>query len=170
MFDKNTLIEAYENVLITLIKKRINELKFYVNQSTYSHMSLSVEFWHYDVNWNIYSLPESRFEQHKNVASDEFIILSDFEDDCPEVSKLRDIFESWEDIELVEDEDENMDMLFKLSHEALAEALCGNEVKPLLLDIFAENKALKNKPFNELIKVEDPDGRFDLNFIAAASQ
>lgn len=169
MFDKEKLIEVYESVLVILLNARMNELKFYVNQGAFSHMTLSAAFWHYDLYWNLWEKEDTRFTRHDDVSHGEFIILSDFEHGNPEVSKLRDIFESWEESELSDDEDENMEQLIKLAHEALALAIENTKVKSIFSDVFAENSELNSIPFNDLVKVQDPDGYFDINFLEAAN-
>ncbi|WDE07834.1 hypothetical protein SG34_013685 [Thalassomonas viridans] len=166
MFNKNELVSVYESALATLIEQRTGELKFYVIQEAFSHMSLSVAFWHYDMYWNLWEKPGKSFTKHDKVSNGEFIILSDFEKGSASIKALRDIFSSWEDDGLVENEDENMELLIKLAHEALARALNSARVKSLLLDIFSENEQLSEMPFQELVRVEDVDGHFDINFMA----
>lgn len=168
MINKNTLIAVYESVLITLLNERKSALHFYINQNAFSHMSLSVEFWHYDINWQIHSHPETHFSPHHHFLAAPFITLSDFEEDHSHVYELRDIMESWEKLE--QNGDGTLeDMLCLLSHEALAEALNKNTVKSLLLILFSENPALQTKSLHELVIVKDPDGRFDKNFMNVAA-
>ncbi|TOL46553.1 hypothetical protein, partial [Vibrio parahaemolyticus] len=77
--NKKRLIKYYKSALKTLLTSRKDELKFYAHQKSFSHMTLSVAFWHYDLHWNVWSKEGMDFERHSNCSPNPFIILSDFE-------------------------------------------------------------------------------------------
>ncbi|ENK2025123.1 hypothetical protein ACKGLS_000702 [Vibrio alginolyticus] len=166
MIDKTELVDCYKSVLLTLIDSRIDELKFYVSQKAFSHMTISVAFWHYDMHWNIWNKDGLDFVQHNQVSHGEFIILSDFERGNKNVSKLRDIMESWEEEEeLSGDEDEDIKLLIRIAHESLALAIESDEIKPLFLDILKETPSFEEASFNSMVRIEDEEGMFDVNFL-----
>ncbi|EJE3289523.1 hypothetical protein M4F77_004580 [Vibrio alginolyticus] len=165
MIDKTELVNCYKSVLLTLIDSRIDELKFYVSQKAFSHMTISVAFWHYDMHWNIWNKDGLDFVQHNQVSHGEFIILSDFERGNKNVSKLRDIMESWEEEELSGDEDEDIKLLIRIAHESLALAIESDGIKPLFLDILKENPSFEEASFNSMVRIEDEEGVFDVNFL-----
>lgn len=179
MIDKETLVKAYEDVLVLLLNNKVDEFKAHINHADFSHMTLSYELW--DVNdmyWNIWDKEGANAYQSSNGAlfNGEFIVLSDFEfEDEVEgwedaVTKLQDIFESLNGEDENEDEDEEYDqdkedevneahsLLIELTHETLALAVKSDKVQPLLLAMFSENSALKDIPFENLVYVNEPDG------------
>ena len=165
MVGKEELVGLYEKAILSLANQRKDELKFYVKQEAFSHMSLAVAFWHSDIYWNISEKSDGEFEEHEELDNQEFIIATDYTEDDADVLNLCNEFESWEDEKLSDDEDESMDLFFKLAHESLALALKGDKVKPLFEDILKENPTYKSEFFNEMVRVEDTDGRFDHNYM-----
>ncbi|ESP90608.1 MULTISPECIES: hypothetical protein [Pseudoalteromonas] len=165
MVSAEELSYVYENVLVKLIEQREKELKFYIQQPAFSHMTLSVAFWHSDMYWNLYQKESCEFTCHAKYDNQEFIILSDYEGRHPDISNLRDIFDGWSECEATENSDESLDLQFKLAHEALAIALCSERVKPLLEVLLETNNNYQKARYSEMIRVEDPDGRFDVNFL-----
>ncbi|RPB32635.1 hypothetical protein CYQ91_23465 [Vibrio diabolicus] len=140
--NKKRLIKYYKSALKTLLTSRKDELKFYAHQKSFSHMTLSVAFWHYDLHWNVWSKEGMDFERHPNCSPNPFIILSDFEVGNSNISRLRDIFEGWEALGSTDesDDDDKTEFFINLAHEALAVAIQSRTIKPLFLEIFAETK------------------------------
>ncbi|MCX8778951.1 hypothetical protein NOK93_24835 [Vibrio parahaemolyticus] len=155
-----------------MLTSRKDELKFYAHQKSFSHMTLSVAFWHYDLHWNVWSKEGMDFERHPNCSPNPFIILSDFEVGNSNISRLRDIFEGWEVLGSLDesDDDDKTEFFINLAHEALAVAIQSRTIKPLFLEIFAENSNIDDALFNERVRVRDEDGHFDINFLDLIQQ
>ncbi len=170
--NKKRLIKYYKSALKTLLTSRKDELKFYAHQKSFSHMTLSVAFWHYDLHWNVWSKVGMDFERHPNCSPNPFIILSDFEVGNSNISRLRDIFEGWEVLGSLDesDDDDKTEFFINLAHEALAVAIQSRTIKPLFLEIFAENSNIDDALFNERVRVRDEDGHFDINFLDLIQQ
>ncbi|ELB2962439.1 hypothetical protein ACEV8G_18660 [Vibrio parahaemolyticus] len=170
--NKKRLIKYYKSALKTLLTSRKDELKFYAHQKSFSHMTLSVAFWHYDLHWNVWSKEGMDFERHPNCSPNPFIILSDFEVGNSNISRLRDIFEGWEVLGSLDesDDDDKTEFFINLAHEALAVAIQSRTIKPLFLEIFAENSNIDDALFNERVRVRDEDGHFDTNFLDLIQQ
>ncbi|MDG2632690.1 hypothetical protein P7M35_22900 [Vibrio parahaemolyticus] len=170
--NKKRLIKYYKSALKTLLTSRKDELKFYAHQKSFSHMTLSVAFWHYDLHWNVWSKEGMDFERHPNCSPNPFIILSDFEVGNSNISRLRDIFEGWEVLGSLDesDDDDKTEFFINLAHEALAVAIQSRTIKPLFLEIFAENSNIDDALFNERVRVRDEDGHFDINFLDLIQQ
>ena len=170
--NKKRLIKYYKSALRTLLTSRKDELKFYAHQKSFSHMTLSVAFWHYDLHWNVWSKEGMDFERHPNCSPNPFIILSDFEVGNSNISRLRDIFEGWEVLGSLDesDDDDKTEFFINLAHEALAVAIQSRTIKPLFLEIFAENSNIDDALFNERVRVRDEEGYFDINFLDLIQQ
>ncbi|HHX8659740.1 TPA: hypothetical protein ACVO40_004266 [Vibrio diabolicus] len=170
--NKKRLIKYYKSALKTLLTSRKDELKFYAHQKSFSHMTLSVAFWHYDLHWNVWSKEGMDFERHPNCSPNPFIILSDFEVGNSNISRLRDIFEGWEVLGSLDesDDDDKTEFFINLAHEALAVAIQSRTIKPLFLEIFAENSNIDDALFNERVRVRVEDGHFDINFLDLIQQ
>ncbi|HHX8537453.1 hypothetical protein [Vibrio owensii] len=170
--NKKRLIKYYKSALKTLLTSRKDELKFYAHQKSFSHMTLSVAFWHYDLHWNVWSKKGMDFERHPNCSPNPFIILSDFEVGNSNISRLRDIFEGWEVLGSLDesDDDDKTEFFINLAHEALAVAIQSRTIKPLFLEIFAENSNIDDALFNERVRVRDEEGHFDINFLDLIQQ
>ncbi|EMY6467107.1 hypothetical protein M1D72_06050 [Vibrio sp. AK197] len=170
--NKKRLIKYYKSALKTLLTSRKDELKFYAHQKSFSHMTLSVAFWHYDLHWNVWSKEGMDFERHPNCSPNPFIILSDFEVGNSNISRLRDIFEGWEVLGSLDesDDDDKTEFFINLAHEALAVAIQSRTIKPLFLEIFAENSNIDDALFNERVRVRDEEGHFDINFLDLIQQ
>ncbi|HCM0846630.1 TPA: hypothetical protein N2782_004704 [Vibrio parahaemolyticus] len=170
--NKKRLIKYYKSALKTLLTSRKDELKFYAHQKSFSHMTLSVAFWHYDLHWNVWSKEGMDFERHSNCSPNPFIILSDFEVGNSNISRLRDIFEGWEVLGSLDesDDDDKTEFFINLAHEALVVAIQSRTIKPLFLEIFAENSNIDDALFNERVRVRDEDGHFDINFLDLIQQ
>ncbi|UTZ22041.1 hypothetical protein [Vibrio campbellii] len=170
--DKKRLIKYYKSALKTLLTSRKDELKFYAHQKSFSHMTLSVAFWHYDLHWNVWSKEGMDFERHPNCSPNPFIILSDFEVGNSNISRLRDIFEGWEALGSTDesDDDDKTEFFINLAHEALAVAIQSRTIKPLFLEIFAENSNIDDALFNERVRVRDEEGHVDINFLDLIQQ
>ena len=135
-------------------------------------MTLSVAFWHYDLHWNVWSKEGMDFERHPNCSPNPFIILSDFEVGNSNISRLRDIFEGWEALGSTDesDDDDKTEFFINLAHEALAVAIQSRTIKPLFLEIFAENLNIDDALFNERVRVRDEEGHVDINFLDLIQQ
>ncbi|PTQ14260.1 hypothetical protein CWO33_13645 [Vibrio splendidus] len=170
--NKKRLIKYYKSALKTLLTSRKDELKFYAHQKSFSHMTLSVAFWHYDLHWNVWSKEGMDFECHPNCSPNPFIILSDFEVGNSNISRLRDIFEGWEVLGSLDesDDDDKTEFFINLAHEALAVAIQSRTIKPLFLEIFAENSNIDDALFNERVRVRDEEGHVDINFLDLIQQ
>ncbi|EOX4844350.1 hypothetical protein ACH160_004665 [Vibrio alginolyticus] len=170
--NKKRLIKYYKSALKTLLTSRKDELKFYAHQKSFSHMTLSVAFWHYDLHWNVWSKEGMDFERHPNCSPNPFIILSDFEVGNSNISRLRDIFEGWEVLGSLDesDDDDKTEFFINLAHEALAVAIQSRTIKPLFLEIFAENSNIDDALFNERVRVRDEEEHFDINFLDLIQQ
>ncbi|MCR9897848.1 hypothetical protein NB595_06260 [Vibrio alginolyticus] len=170
--NKKRLIKYYKSALKTLLTSRKDELKFYAHQKSFSHMTLSVAFWHYDLHWNVWSKEGMDFDRHPNCSPNPFIILSDFEVGNSNISRLRDIFEGWEVLGSLDesDDDDKTEFFINLAHEALAVAIQSRTIKPLFLEIFAENSNIDDALFNERVRVRDEEGHFDINFLDLIQQ
>ena len=170
--NKKRLIKYYKSALKTLLTSRKDELKFYAHQKSFSHMTLSVAFWHYDLHWNVWSKEGMDFERHPNCSPNPFIILSDFEVGNSNISWLRDIFEGWEALGSTDesDDDDKTEFFINLAHEALAVAIQSRTIKPLFLEIFAENSNIDDALFNERVRVRDEEGHVDINFLDLIQQ
>ena len=170
--NKKRLIKYYKSALKTLLTSRKDELKFYAHQKSFSHMTLSVAFWHYDLHWNVWSKEGMDFERHPNCSPNPFIILSDFEVGNSNISRLRDIFEGWEVLGSLDesDDDDKTEFFINLAHEALAVAIQSRTIKPLFLEIFAENSNIDDALFNERVRVRDEEGHCDINFLDLIQQ
>ncbi|KGR32622.1 hypothetical protein OA39_05010 [Vibrio campbellii] len=170
--NKKRLIKYYKSALKTLLTSRKDELKFYAHQKSFSHMTLSVAFWHYDLHWNVWSKEGMDFERHPNCSPNPFIILSDFEVGNSNISRLRDIFEGWEALGSTDesDDDDKTEFFINLAHEALAVAIQSRTIKPLFLEIFAENSNIDDALFNEIVRVRDEEGHVDINFLDLIQQ
>ena len=170
--NKKRLIKYYKSALKTLLTRRKDELKFYAHQKSFSHMTLSVAFWHYDLHWNVWSKEGMDFERHPNCSPNPFIILSDFEVGNSNISRLRDIFEGWEVLGSLDesDDDDKTEFFINLAHEALAVAIQSRTIKPLFLEIFAENSNIDDALFNERVRVRDEEGHCDINFLDLIQQ
>ncbi|GAK19866.1 hypothetical protein JCM19052_325 [Vibrio sp. JCM 19052] len=170
--NKKRLIKYYKSALKTLLTSRKDELKFYAHQKSFSHMTLSVAFWHYDLHWNVWSKEGMDFERHPNCSPNPFIILSDFEVGNSNISRLRDIFEGWEALGSTDesDDDDKTEFFINLAHEALAVAIQSRTIKPLFLEIFAENSNIDDALFNERVRVRDEEGHVDINFLDLIQQ
>ncbi|MEZ9567462.1 hypothetical protein AB4242_01190 [Vibrio splendidus] len=170
--NKKRLIKYYKSALKTLLTSRKDELKFYAHQKSFSHMTLSVAFWHYDLHWNVWSKEGMDFERHPNCSPNPFIILSDFEVGNSNISRLRDIFEGWEVLGSLDesDDDDKTEFFINLAHEALAVAIQSRTIKPLFLEIFAENSNIDDALFNERVRVRDEEGHVDINFLDLIQQ
>ncbi|EKO3802487.1 hypothetical protein NTE28_005024 [Vibrio harveyi] len=170
--NKKRLIKYYKSALKTLLTSRKDELKFYAHQKSFSHMTLSVAFWHYDLHWNVWSKEGMDFERHPNCSPNPFIILSDFEAGNSNISRLRDIFEGWEALGSTDesDDDDKTEFFINLAHEALAVAIQSRTIKPLFLEIFAENSNIDDALFNERVRVRDEEGHVDINFLDLIQQ
>ncbi|EGR0148654.1 hypothetical protein FRN29_22825 [Vibrio alginolyticus] len=170
--NKKRLIKYYKSALKTLLTSRKDELKFYAHQKSFSHMTLSVAFWHYDLHWNVWSKEGMDFERHPNCSPNPFIILSDFDVGNSNISRLRDIFEGWEVLGSLDesDDDDKTEFFINLAHEALAVAIQSRTIKPLFLEIFAENSNIDDALFNERVRVRDEEGHFDINFLDLIQQ
>ncbi len=170
--NKKRLIKYYKSALKTLLTSRKDELKFYAHQKSFSHMTLSVAFWHYDLHWNVWSKEGMDFERHPNCSPNPFIILSDFEEGNSNISRLRDIFEGWEVLGSFDesDDDDKTEFFINLAHEALAVAIQSRTIKPLFLEIFAENSNIDDALFNERVRVRDEEGHVDINFLDLIQQ
>ncbi|CAH1531334.1 conserved hypothetical protein [Vibrio harveyi] len=170
--NKKRLIKYYKSALKTLLISRKDELKFYAHQKSFSHMTLSVAFWHYDLHWNVWSKEGMDFERHPNCSPNPFIILSDFEVGNSNISRLRDIFEGWEALGSTDesDDDDKTEFFINLAHEALAVAIQSRTIKPLFLEIFAENSNIDDALFNERVRVRDEEGHVDINFLDLIQQ
>ncbi|MCR9443781.1 hypothetical protein NB508_12215 [Vibrio alginolyticus] len=170
--NKKRLIKYYKSVLKTLLTSRKDELKFYAHQKSFSHMTLSVAFWHYDLHWNVWSKEGMDFDRHPNCSPNPFIILSDFEVGNSNISRLRDIFEGWEVLGSLDesDDDDKTEFFINLAHEALAVAIQSRTIKPLFLEIFAENSNIDDALFNERVRVRDEEGHVDINFLDLIQQ
>ncbi|WP_052441995.1 hypothetical protein [Vibrio hyugaensis] len=170
--NKKRLIKYYKSALKTLLTSRKDELKFYAHQKSFSHMTLSVAFWHYDLHWNVWSKEGMDFERHPNCSPNPFIILSDFEVGNSNISRLRDIFEGWEVLGSIDesDDDDKTEFFINLAHEALAVAIQSRTIKPLFLEIFSENSNIDDALFNERVRVRDEEGHVDINFLDLIQQ
>ncbi|MFB1087038.1 hypothetical protein ACEWGF_18120 [Vibrio diabolicus] len=170
--NKKRLIKYYKSALKTLLTSRKDELKFYAHQKSFSHMTLSVAFWHYDLHCNVWSKEGMDFERHPNCSPNPFIILSDFEVGNSNISRLRDIFEGWEVLGSLDesDDDDKTEFFINLTHEALAVAIQSRTIKPLFLEIFAENSNIDDAFFNERVRVRDEEGHVDINFLDLIQQ
>nr|PMH96205.1 hypothetical protein BCU54_11580 [Vibrio lentus] len=170
--NRRRLIKYYKSALKTLLTSRKDELKFYAHQKSFSHMTLSVAFWHYDLHWNVWSKEGMDFERHPNCSANPFIILSDFEEGNSNISRLRDIFEGWEVLGSFDesDDDDKTEFFINLAHEALAVAIQSRTIKPLFLEIFAENSNIDDALFNEIVRVRDEEGHVDINFLDLIQQ
>ncbi|WP_102340039.1 hypothetical protein [Vibrio lentus] len=170
--NRKRLIKYYKSALKTLLTSRKDELKFYAHQKSFSHMTLSVAFWHYDLHWNVWSKEGMDFERHPNCSPNPFIILSDFEVGNSNISRLRDIFEGWEVLGSLDesDDDDKTEFFINLAHEALAVAIQSRTIKPLFLEIFAENSNIDDALFNERVRVRDEEGHVDINFLDLIQQ
>ncbi|HHX8301696.1 TPA: hypothetical protein ACVOZB_004588 [Vibrio diabolicus] len=170
--NKKRLIKYYKSALKTLLTSRKDELKFYAHQKSFSHMTLSVAFWHYDLHCNVWSKEGMDFERHPNCSPNPFIILSDFEVGNSNISRLRDIFEGWEVLGSLDesDDDDKTEFFINLAHEALAVAIQSRAIKPLFLEIFAENSNIDDALFNERVRVRDEEGHVDINFLDLIQQ
>lgn len=170
--NRRRLIKYYKSALKTLLTSRKDELKFYAHQKSFSHMTLSVAFWHYDLHWNVWSKEGMDFERHPNCSPNPFIILSDFEEGNSNISRLRDIFEGWEVLGSFDesDDDDKTEFFINLAHEALAVAIQSRTIKPLFLEIFAENSNIDDALFNEIVRVRDEEGHVDINFLDLIQQ
>jgi hypothetical protein len=170
--NKNRLIKYYKRALKTLLASRKDELKFYARQKSFSHMTLSVAFWHYDLHWNLWSKEDMDFECHPNCSSNPFIILSDFEKGNSNISRLRDIFEGWEVLGPLDESgsDDDTEFFINLAHEALAAAIQSRTIKPLFMEIFTDNTNIDDALFNERVHVRDEDGHVDINFLDLIQQ
>ncbi|OKQ14953.1 hypothetical protein H058_06225 [Vibrio antiquarius] len=170
--NKKRLIKYYKSALKTLLTSRKDELKFYAHQKSFSHMTLSVAFWHYDLHCNVWSKEGMDFERHPNCSPNPFIILSDFEVGNSNISRLRDIFEGWEVLGSLDesDDDDKTEFFINLAHEALAVAIQSRTIKPLFLEIFAENSNIDDALFNERVRVRDEEGHVDINFLDLIQQ
>ncbi|MCR9470436.1 hypothetical protein NB502_01090 [Vibrio diabolicus] len=170
--NKKRLIKYYKSALKTLLTSRKDELKFYAHQKSFSHMTLSVAFWHYDLHCNVWSKEDMDFERHPNCSPNPFIILSDFEVGNSNISRLRDIFEGWEVLGSLDesDDDDKTEFFINLAHEALAVAIQSRTIKPLFLEIFAENSNIDDALFNERVQVRDEEGHVDINFLDLIQQ
>ncbi|MCR9606977.1 hypothetical protein NB499_01260 [Vibrio alginolyticus] len=155
-----------------MLTSRKDELKFYAHQKSFSHMTLSVAFWHYDLHCNVWSKEGMDFERHPNCSPNPFIILSDFEVGNSNISRLRDIFEGWEVLGSLDesDDDDKTEFFINLAHEALAVAIQSRTIKPLFLEIFAENSNIDDALFNERVRVRDEEGHVDINFLDLIQQ
>ncbi|MEW4341552.1 hypothetical protein AB1J03_09340 [Vibrio diabolicus] len=170
--NKKRLIKYYKSALKTLLTSRKDELKFYAHQKSFSHMTLSVAFWHYDLHCNVWSKEGMDFERHPNCSPNPFIILSDFEVGNSNISRLRDIFEGWEVLGSLDesDDDDKTEFFINLAHEALAVAIQSRTIKPLFLETFAENSNIDDALFNERVRVRDEEGHADINFLDLIQQ
>ncbi|MFS1462778.1 hypothetical protein BCU30_015995 [Vibrio lentus] len=170
--NRKRLIKYYKSALKTLLTSHKDELKFYAHQKSFSHMTLSVAFWHYDLHWNVWSKEGMDFERHPNCSPNPFIILSDFEVGNSNISRLRDIFEGWEVLGSLDesDDDDKTEFFINLAHEALAVAIQSRTIKPLFLEIFAENSNIDDALFNERVRVRDEEGHVDINFLDLIQQ
>ncbi len=170
--NKKRLIKYYKSALKTLLTSRKDELKFYAHQKSFSHMTLSVAFWHYDLHWNVWSKEGMAFERHPNCSPNPFIILSDFEVGNSNISRLRDIFEGWEVLGSLDesDDDDKTEFFINFAHEALAVAIQSRTIKPLFLEICAENSNIDDALFNERVRVRDEEGHVDINFLDLIQQ
>ncbi|MCG6242118.1 hypothetical protein K6U55_08740 [Vibrio diabolicus] len=170
--NKKRLIKYYKSALKTLLTSRKEELKFYAHQKSFSHMTLSVAFWHYDLHCNVWSKEGMDFERHPNCSPNPFIILSDFEVGNSNISRLRDIFEGWEVLGSLDesDDDDKTEFFINLAHEALAVAIQSRTIKPLFLEIFAENSNIDDALFNERVRVRDEEGHVDISFLDLIQQ
>ncbi|OBT16279.1 hypothetical protein A9266_19125 [Vibrio tasmaniensis] len=170
--NRKRLIKYYKSALKTLLTSHKDELKFYAHQKSFSHMTLSVAFWQYDLHWNVWSKEGMDFERHPNCSPNPFIILSDFEVGNSNISRLRDIFEGWEVLGSLDesDDDDKTEFFINLAHEALAVAIQSRTIKPLFLEIFAENSNIDDALFNERVRVRDEEGHVDINFLDLIQQ
>ncbi len=170
--NKKRLVKYYKSALKTLLTSRKDELKFYAHQKSFSHMTLSVAFWHYDLHWNVWSKEGMDFERHPNCSPNPFIILSDFELGNSNISRLRDIFEGWEMLGFADekDNDDDTEFFINLAHEALAVAIQSRTIKPLFMEIFTENTNIDDALFNERVRVKDEEGHVDINFLDLIQQ
>ncbi|EGU31214.1 hypothetical protein VIBRN418_14913 [Vibrio sp. N418] len=159
MVSKKELCSLYEEVLVKLIEQNNENMRFYVQQKAFSHMTLSIAFWHDDLYWNIWNKDGSKFNEHPKDSHYEFIIhcVGDEKDEAS--AKLRGIYADWADT------DDVFTPFIKLSHEALAAALKTEVVKNKLISILYENSSFKAVNYNDVIHVEDPDGEFKFNFM-----
>ncbi|TON79044.1 hypothetical protein CGH49_23705 [Vibrio parahaemolyticus] len=112
------------------------------------------------------------FERHPNCSPNPFIILSDFEVGNSNISRLRDIFEGWEVLGSLDesDDDDKTEFFINVAHEALAVAIQSRTIKPLFLEIFAENSNIDDALFNERVRVRDEEGHVDINFLDLIQQ
>ena len=170
--NKKRLIKYYKSALKTLLVSRKDELKFYARQKSFSHMTLSVAFWHYDLHWDVWSKEGMDFERHPNCSPNPFIILSDFEEGNSNISRLQDIFEGWEALGFLDerDGDDSLEFYINLAHEALAVAIQSKTIKPLFMEVFTESPSIDDSFFNEKVRVKDDEGHFDINFLDLIQQ
>ncbi|TBT15262.1 hypothetical protein D5E83_24645 [Vibrio parahaemolyticus] len=63
-----------------------------------------------------------------------------------------------------------LSFFINLAHEALAVAIQSRTIKPLFLEIFAENSNIDDALFNERVRVRDEEGHSDINFLDLIQQ
>ncbi|MCK8044084.1 hypothetical protein MSG37_04245 [Shewanella sp. 1CM18E] len=170
MQDIQELSELYENQVSRLIEENIEGLTFYVKQEAFSHMTISAAFWHGDLYWNIWNKDGSKFEPHPRLSHDEFIVEDVYFNKDEATVKLRAVYAKWNEATANnDDEDDNGEHLFsrliRQSHQALAIAFHSDTVTQQLMSILVQNPNFEAAQFNQVIRVEDPDGQFEFNFL-----
>ncbi|MDR8523313.1 hypothetical protein [Shewanella fidelis] len=171
MHDIQELSGLYKKQVSRLIEENIEGLTFYVKQEAFSHMTISAAFWHGDLYWNIWNKDGSKFEPHTRLSHDEFIVEDVYFNKDEATVKLRAIYDKWNQATADDDgeeDDEGEDLFSRLirqSHEALAAAFHSDTVTQQLMTILVQNPNFEAAKFNQVIRVEDPDGQFEFNFL-----
>ncbi len=171
MQDIQELSRVYQKLISQLITDNIEGLTFYVKQEAFSHMTISAAFWHGDLYWNIWNKDGSKFAPHARLSHDEFIVEGVHFNDDDTSKQLKAIYDKWNQATADDDgeeDDEGEDLFSRLirqSHEALATAFHSDTVTQQLMTILVQNPNFEAAKFNQVIRVEDPDGQFEFNFL-----
>ncbi|GIU32294.1 hypothetical protein [Shewanella sp. MBTL60-007] len=175
MISKEELSSLYADVLDRLITQTEDSLRFYVRQEAFSHMTLSVAFWHSDLYWNIWNKNHLKFNEHPRDYHDEFIVESASNNQDEASIKLMEIYSDWGEMASNEEDDyiEGEDVYsrcIKLTHEALATAINSEFIKQKFISILQENPNFEQGCLEDVVHVEDPDGQFEFNFMNPVAQ
>ncbi|MCL1139190.1 hypothetical protein [Shewanella pneumatophori] len=172
MHDIQELSELYEKQVSRLIEENIEGLTFYVKQEAFSHMTISAAFWHGDLYWNIWNKDGSKFEPHTRLSHDEFIVEDVYFNKDEATVKLRAVYAKWNEATANDEDDEEdangehlFSRLIRQSHQALAIAFHSDTVTQQLMSILVQNPHFEAAQFNQVVRVEDPDGQFEFNFL-----
>ncbi|RPB32630.1 hypothetical protein CYQ91_23430 [Vibrio diabolicus] len=170
--NKKRLIKYYKSAFFYLAIKNDEWELFLFLLLMFSHMTLSVAFWHYDLHWKVWSKEGMDFERHPNCSPNPFIILSDFEVGNSNISRLRDIFEGWEALGSTDESDDDELFHSRINEHEIAEA---PGYKALIPTFFGTKKVnstsnIDDALFNERVRVRDEEGHVDINFLDLIQQ